>query len=432
MDALTFTYSEARTPVVSGMAVEGEVVTLSGQNFGSDGSQITITLVAQTDSRSSSSLDTQDLQGFRVLEEEEEEEAMKEMLDDDIDFFVDDELEQLARGDLAHTEAHDAVRGEKSRRRLRRRPRLILQDMLDAPEGFWGTFTGTGAATFKDTLRLGAWRMAGTAPLPRTKDHHTREAPAHQRQSDPATYSCTVTNLTPTEATCTVDGLPAGSYSAEVNVAGAGDALADGVTSDAVPVVASITPESGSTNGGAVLVVDGSGFIAGSTAVTVGGADCTLLTENANQISCRVPAGAAGAVAVVVSVAGSDDVTAATSFTYDAALTPTLESVTPSTDVTGGATLTLAGTGFTLSGSDPEVLIGGESCVVSSPATATSLQCTVRSFSGAEVTLAGQGFDPAGSSTVTFCDLPCEPVTIDGTTSLTCVAPAQPASKWWW
>ncbi|XP_045124918.1 fibrocystin-L-like [Portunus trituberculatus] len=468
MDALTFTYSEARTPVVSSMAVEGEVVTLSGQNFGSDGSQITITLVAQTDSRSSSSLDTQDLQGFRVLEEEEEEEeAMKEMLDDDIDFFVDDELEQLARGDLAHTEAHDAVRGEKSRRRLRRRPRLILQDMLDAPEGFWGTFTGTGAATFKDTLRLGAWRMAGTAPLPRTKDHHTREAPAHQRQSDPATYSCTVTNLTPTEATCTVDGLPAGSYSAEVNVAGAGDALADGVTSDAVPVVASITPESGSTNGGAVLVVDGSGFIAGSTAVTVGGADCTLLTENANQISCRVPAGAAGAVAVVVSVAGSDDVTAATSFTYDAALTPTLESVTPSTDVTGGATLTLAGTGFTLSGSDPEVLIGGESCVVSSPATATSLQCTaptlaggshevvvrdtmygdsntltisfafslasvtpsVGSFSGAEVTLAGQGFDPAGSSTVTFCDLPCEPVTIDGTTSLTCVAPAQPASE---
>ncbi|XP_063846340.1 fibrocystin-L-like isoform X1 [Scylla paramamosain] len=459
MDTLTFTYSEALTPVVSSMAVEGEVVTLSGQNFGTDNSKVTVTLVRQTDSRSDQ--ETQAQEDLRM------EETMEDLIDDDIDFFLDDELEHLAQGYLSQTEAHDAVRGEKSWRRLRRRAQLTLVDVLEVPEGFWGTFTGTGAATFHETLQLGAWRMAGTAPLPRTKDHSPREAHTYQRQSDlPTTYSCTITSLSPTEATCTVDSLPAGSYSPEVAVAGAGDALASGVTSDAVPVVSSIMPESGSTNGGAVLVVAGSGFIPGSTTVTVGGADCTVLMEEANQISCRLPPGTEGTAAVVISVAGSDDVTAATAFTYSVALTPTLDNVTPSADVTSGATLTLTGTGFTLSVGDPEVIIGGESCALNSPASATSLQCTapalgggshevvVRdttygdsntltisftfsitsvtpssgSFGGAEVALAGQGFDPAGGSTVTFCDLPCDHVSSDGTTTVTCVAPAQPIS----
>lgn len=48
MDTLTFTYSEALTPVVTSMAVQGEEVTLSGHNFGSDNTKVTITLVQQS------------------------------------------------------------------------------------------------------------------------------------------------------------------------------------------------------------------------------------------------------------------------------------------------------------------------------------------------------------------------------------------------
>ncbi|XP_063856678.1 fibrocystin-L-like isoform X4 [Scylla paramamosain] len=43
--------------------------------------------------------------------------------------------------------------------------------------------------------------------------------------------------------------------------------------------------------------------------------------------------------------------------------------------------------------------------------------------------LAGQGFDPDGGSLVTLCDLPCDLVSSDSTTAITCVAPALPHSE---
>ncbi|XP_063857345.1 fibrocystin-L-like [Scylla paramamosain] len=65
MDTLTFTYSEALTPVVTSMAVQGEEVTLSGHNFGSDNTKVTITLVQQSVPR-----------GCREVPQEEEKEDL--------------------------------------------------------------------------------------------------------------------------------------------------------------------------------------------------------------------------------------------------------------------------------------------------------------------------------------------------------------------
>lgn len=319
MEALTFTYNEALTPVVTGMSVEGEEVTLSGQNFGSDVSKLTVTLERQTASRRHQDVEKEEK--LMMEEEEVDEDYLEDFMDD-----VDDEMEPLNMDE----ETADAIRSEKSQRRLRRRLRLALVDELEAPEGFWGTFTGTGAATFEESVRMGAWRIAGTA-LPKTEDRDPQERPTRKRRSTddlPTSYTCTVTSASGSGASCTSSGLPAGSYTLAVSLDGAGNALAEGVSAVATPVVSSMTPTSGSTNGGALLAIAGSGFIPGDTAVLVGGVSCSIEEESTNAITCRVASGSEGSVAVVVKVTGSQDAAAPTDFTYSSAFTPTLDSVT--------------------------------------------------------------------------------------------------------
>ncbi|XP_063882647.1 fibrocystin-L-like [Scylla paramamosain] len=367
-------------------------------------------------------------------------------------------------------EDEDNVLSGKYLHGLGQKARLSLVDVLEAPWGFWGSFTGTGAATFEETVQLGAWRMAGIGPLPHILDHNPQERhpqQSHSTEDHPTSYSCTITSLTPTKVSCTAAGLSAGSYRPMVTMAGARAVVGNKVTSTTLPVASALTPQSGSINGGAVLVGNSSGFIPGYMMVVVGGAECSMLQESANTISCRLPPGIEGEAAVVVSVACSENVMAAKAFTYAAAVTPMLLSVTPSTDVVSSTTLTLDGTGFTLSGGTPEVTVGGKRCGLVSPASPTSLQCIVPalgggkhevvvrdavygdsnnlsislifsltsltpssgSFGGARIMLAGQGFDPDGGSLVTLCDLPCDLVSSDSTTAITCVAPALPHSE---
>ena len=79
------------------------------------------------------------------------------------------------------------------------------------------------------------------------------------------------------------------------------------------PVVASLTPDRGTTDGGTAVVVRGSGFT-GAGAVTFGGVPAAFTVDNASQITAISPARGAGAVDVIVSAGGLTS--AAGQFTY--------------------------------------------------------------------------------------------------------------------
>ena len=143
--------------------------------------------------------------------------------------------------------------------------------------------------------------------------------------------------------------------------------LANGYTYTAppapAPTVATITPNSGTTNGGTALSITGTGFLPGAT-VKLGGTSATVLAVvNSNIITATAPAHAAGAVSVVVTNTDTKTGTLTNGYTYVAPPTPnpapTVTSITPNTGVTtGGTAVTVTGTGF-LSGAT--VKLGGTS-----------------------------------------------------------------------
>jgi glucose/arabinose dehydrogenase len=115
------------------------------------------------------------------------------------------------------------------------------------------------------------------------------------------------------------------------------------------PTVISITPNSGTTNGGTAVTIAGTGFLAGAT-VKMGGTSATVLSlVNSALITATTPAHAAGAVDVVVTNTDTKTGTLTSGYTYTAASNPapTVTSINPTTGVTtGGSTVTIAGTGF--------------------------------------------------------------------------------------
>jgi len=70
------------------------------------------------------------------------------------------------------------------------------------------------------------------------------------------------------------------------------------------PTITGINPSSGTTAGGTTVTITGTNFVAGSATVTIGGTAATVSSFTATQITCTTPAHAAGAVDVVVTVAG--------------------------------------------------------------------------------------------------------------------------------
>lgn len=83
----------------------------------------------------------------------------------------------------------------------------------------------------------------------------------------------------------------------------------------AAPVISSITPASGTEDGGTAVTIYGTGFDA-STAVTVDGGGVSIVRTGTTQIDFTTPAHAVGAVDVVVTTDGGSDTD---TFTYTAA-----------------------------------------------------------------------------------------------------------------
>ena len=142
----------------------------------------------------------------------------------------------------------------------------------------------------------------------------------------------------------------------------------------------------GSTAGGDVVVITGDGFSPTllRNVVAFGTANGVVLAANYTRLVVSTPPNAAGKVDVTVTVVdpffmGSVDYAKlAQGYTYATAATPVLTSVTPAA-VHSGSTLTIAGTGFGVSGTAGNaVTIGGAACAVT-VWTATQVTCTVGS-----------------------------------------------------
>jgi hypothetical protein len=120
-------------------------------------------------------------------------------------------------------------------------------------------------------------------------------------------------------------------------------------TSVNAPTVTGVSPSSGSTGGGAVVIVTGTGFST-ATAVSFGNYPATSYTINSDtQITATAPAQAAATVDVTVSdPAGTSATGTADQFTYNAATGPAVTAINPTTGPTGGGTnVAITGSGFT-------------------------------------------------------------------------------------
>ncbi len=137
------------------------------------------------------------------------------------------------------------------------------------------------------------------------------------------------------------------------------------------PIVTSLTPVSGSTDGDTLVTITGYDFRTGLV-VEFGGEEATITKQTGTSITVRTPPGDEGRVSLTVTNRDGGTTEMASAFTYVAPVVPvsrpTIAAVSPASGPTQGATeVTVTGSGFQ---SGATVLFGGvEGTVTSESAT---------------------------------------------------------------
>lgn len=201
------------------------------------------------------------------------------------------------------------------------------------------------------------------------------------------------TNVTVVSATSITARTPAHSSGA-VNVVvtnsdGQSGTLTNGFTyttpTNPAPTVSSVSPNSGSTDGGTSVTVTGTGFSSGAS-VTFGGAGATGVTVvGSTSITATTPAHAAGEVNVVVTNTDGQSGTLTNGFTYTTPTNPapSVSSVSPNSGATaGGTSVTVTGTGFS---SGATVTFGGAAATAVTVASPASITATTPAHSSGAV-----------------------------------------------
>lgn len=134
-----------------------------------------------------------------------------------------------------------------------------------------------------------------------------------------------------------------------------------------LPTVQSVSPQTGSMMGGSILTINGDGF-SPNIDVRIGGAPCQILSSSYTQIKCQTAATSTSqSLPVVVKVHGVESYCASSCmFTYSAAKTPRVDSLTPSAIVGDDNTIRIYGSGLPSRASDLDINIGNTSCAITS------------------------------------------------------------------
>nr|WP_255807467.1 IPT/TIG domain-containing protein [Cohnella mopanensis] len=115
------------------------------------------------------------------------------------------------------------------------------------------------------------------------------------------------------------------------------------------PTITSITPNSGLLAGGDIVYVDGTNFVTGISAVTIGGKDAATTFVSKTRLKVTIPAGDALGTVDVKVVNDSNEATLTNGYEYKAPviIAPTITSLTPNTGLTTGGVITyIDGTNF--------------------------------------------------------------------------------------
>jgi formylglycine-generating enzyme required for sulfatase activity len=167
----------------------------------------------------------------------------------------------------------------------------------------------------------------------------------------------------------------------------------DGTEAPEGPAIASVSPVSGSTEGGTPITITGSN-LTGTSSVTIGGTAATsIAVVNSTTVTAVTPTGSAGAANVSLMTPGGT-ANLANGFTYG--LLPSISSVTPNVGITaGGTAITIAGTNLTGTSS---VTVGGSAATSVSVVNSTTVTATTPAGSAgaANVSLT----TPYGTATV--------------------------------
>ncbi|WP_148112804.1 IPT/TIG domain-containing protein, partial [Actinoplanes sp. ATCC 53533] len=181
--------------------------------------------------------------------------------------------------------------------------------------------------------------------------------------------ACTdVTVTSATEVTCTAPAGTVGLVSVEITTPSGTDTATESYEYEPAPVIAEVSPTGGPIGGGGTLTITGMDL--DDATVTIAGNSCTVATNTSTEITCAIPAGAAGARDVVVNATlGSTTLTGGYTYAADPAIT----SVSPTSGpAAGGNTVTINGTA--LAGATA-VTIGGVACTIVTN-TASVITCT--------------------------------------------------------
>ncbi|HEX7900721.1 MAG TPA: IPT/TIG domain-containing protein, partial [Planctomycetota bacterium] len=184
-----------------------------------------------------------------------------------------------------------------------------------------------------------------------------------------------------------------------------GEAASAGAYAYAGPFIASVAPVAGPVAGGQTVTLTGTGFVPGSTSLTLGGAPVAPVSVSATSLSFVAPPGAgSGAVDVAVTTPDGTYV-AADGYAYVGF--PSISAVTPSRGpASGGATLVIDGADF--APGNMTVTVGGAAAAIAS-STVTQAVVTTPAHAGGtvDVVVTTFGNQPATAlGAYTYVDAP--------------------------
>ncbi|XP_053571903.1 fibrocystin-L [Bombina bombina] len=271
-------------------------------------------------------------------------------------------------------------------------------------------------------------------------------------------FQINVEGVNDTVIICSIDPLPVGDYVVKVIVLSKG--LASGTVTINSPAEASLSPTSGSIQGGTLLLIQGNGFDPLNTTVLVDGKLCQIKSITSGEIQCFTPP-AASAKTAMVRVKVHSTTYPVMSFSYAESDTPVVTTVVPNTGPSG-TLITVTGLHFGLNTAQITVTIDDAICNVATLSdsqlecntsdhsggnflvqihnekgfakssayfkyelTLTDVSPTTGSFGGGlPITVTGSGFDPLTSS-VRVCNSECKVDKLrSSTNSLYCEVPA--------